>query len=384
MQNFSTILNQILDLIPRSEFNRHVKQFSGDKYVKHFTTFNLLTVLLMAQAKGQDSLRHVVSTFSYHKKKWAHLGIKHIARSTIADANNRLDHRVFETLFYTLVSKCQSVSKTRQFSFKNPVFAMDASVIDLCLSVFDWAKFRKRKGAIKLHSLYDLQRGIPTVSVITEGKDHECKVAKDPLFMPCPDSIIVFDRGYNDFTQFQQYTNKGVWFVTRAKKNIAYTITGQLAKNSKEGVYFDDTIEVNSDGYAGLLRLIGYFDETTQKVFQFLTNNFSLTALQIAEIYKSRWEVELFFKWIKQNLKVKTFLGTSKNAVYSQIWVSLCYLLILTFIRHQTQFKRSLLTLSRLIKEAFFERVSFLDILSLKPPDVPFVSGNLRQLSLNL
>jgi len=276
-------------------------------------------------------------------------------------------YQVYEKLFYALLSKCQLKEyQTKQFKFKNPLYALDSSTIDLSLSVFEWAKFRRTKGGLKLHSLLDVRSQIPTFNVITEAREADVKVAQRTDFPLSPDSIITFDRAYIDFSLFQAYEKKNVFFVTRAKDNLRFQFLGQQDIPNKKGLQFDHIVQIQNptqrQKYPGKLRLIGFYDFNNNKTYQFLTNNFKLAASSIAEIYISRWQIELFFKWIKQNLKIKTFLGASKNAVLSQIWVAMIYILLLAYIKFQTKFPASLLTLSRKLQESLFFRLHLIDV----------------------
>jgi len=273
-------------------------------------------------------------------------------------------------LFYHLLARCKTLTPKHKFRFKNPLYTIDASTIDLCLSVFPWAKFRTTKGAIKLHCLYDHSGALPTFLTVTDGKKHEVRVMKDHPFPLLPDSIVSVDKAYIDYKWLNSLDEQGVWFVTRAKTNIDYAVVGQHPLSSKR-VLSDERISLQGpmtkSKYSKELRLIRYYDEERQKTLTFLTNNFKLAATTIAQIYKSRWQIELFFKWIKQNLKIKSFLGTSKNAVLTQIWVAMCYYLLLTYIKYQTKYGFSLLQLSRVIREMLFERKALIDILTLNP-----------------
>jgi len=267
------------------------------------------------------------------------------------------------------IIRCKNLTPKHKFRFKNPLYTIDASTIDLCLSVFPWAKFRTTKGAIKMHCLYDHAGALPTFLTVTDGKKHEVRVVKDHTFPLSPDSIVSVDKAYIDYTWLNSLNNQGIWFVTRAKTNIDYAVVGQHPITSKK-VLSDELISLQGPltkaKYSKELRLIRYYDEERQKMLTFLTNNFKLAATTIAQIYKSRWQIELFFKWIKQNLKIKSFLGTSKNAVLTQIWVAMCYYLLLSYIKYQTKYGYSLLQLSRVIREMLFERKALIDILTLK------------------
>jgi len=374
---FSTILNQLLQFLPQSEFEKAIKTHRSDRYVKYFKTKALFVVHLYAQIRKKDSLRDIICGLEQHQSKWYHIGLEKVKRSTISDANKRVPYQVYESLFYTMLNKCHSITQQTTFKFKNPLYALDSSIIDLCLSVFDWAKFRRAKGGIKLHCLLDIKTQIPAFNVITTAKESDVTVAKETDFPLSPDSIVTFDRAYVDFSLFQTYEKAGVFFVTRVKENLRFTFLGQQEIPKKKGLQFDHIVEIKNSKqrkkYPEKLRFIGYFDHDTNKTYQFLTNNFKLAAITIVQIYKARWKIELFFKWIKQNLKIKSFLGTSKNAVLSQIWVAMIYTLLLAYIKFQTKFTGSLLFLSRKIQESLFFRDHLIDVLGLapkKPPDL--------------
>ena len=370
MRKLETIFGELLKLVPRYQFEQAVKQYQGDRYVKSYTTWQQYITILFSQIKQKDSIRDIVTGIGAYEARWYHLGLSGVHRSTFSDANNKRDFQIFEDLFYHLLSRCKDLTPKHRFKFKNPLYSIDASVIDLCLSVFPWAKFRKTKGAIKMHCLYDHSGALPSFLTITDGKKHDVTVAKSVNFPLSPDSIVSIDRAYIDYKWLNSLDENGVWFVTRAKSNIDYVVTGQHPVSGK-GVRNDQTILLNGPRtktyYQKELRIIEFFDEGTNKNLTFLTNNTKLAASTIAAIYKSRWQIELFFKWIKQNLKIKSFLGTSKNAVLTQIWVAMSYYLLLTYIKYQTKYAHSLLTLSRLIRETLFERKNLIDILTLKP-----------------
>ena len=370
MNKVYTIFSELLKLCPRYHFDKAVDQYDGDRYVKTFTTWQQFMAILYSQITQKDSLRDIVTGLSAHAARWYHLGITGIHKSTLSDANAKRDYRMFEGLFYQLLIRCKNLTPKHKFHFKNPLYTIDASTIDLCLSVFSWAKFRTTKGAIKLHCLYDHSGALPTFLTVTDGKKHDVRVVKDNTFPLSPDSILSIDKAYIDYTWLNSLNSQGVWFVTRAKSNIDYAVVGQHPISGK-GVLSDERIylqgQLTKAKYSTELRLIRYYDKEREKLLTFLTNNFKLAATTIAQIYKSRWQIELFFKWVKQNLKIKSFLGTSKNAVLTQIWVAMCYYLLLTYIKYQTKYSFSLLQLSRVIREMLFERKALIDILTLKP-----------------
>jgi hypothetical protein len=370
MPRLGTIFSELLRLCPRYQFDKAVEQRQGDRYVKTFTTWQQFITMLYSQVKQKDSLRDIESGLLTQSAKWYHIGLGNVRRSTLADANNKRDYRVFEDLFYHILSRCQGLTPKHRLRFKNPLYSIDSTTVDLCLSVFPWAKFRTAKGAIKMHCLYDHSGALPSFMVVTDGKKHDVRVVKENSFPMSPDSIVSVDKAYIDYNWLKSLDDNGVFFVTRAKRNIDCTVTGQHRPASK-GVRQDVSICLNGSRtkklYPKDLRLIEYHDEETGKTLVFLTNNFKLAASTIAQIYKSRWQIELFFKWIKQNLKIKSFLGTSKNAVMTQIWVAMCYYLLLTYIKYQTKYTNSLLELSRVIRETLFDRKTLIDILTIKP-----------------
>ncbi len=382
MRKLETIFGELLKLVPRYQFEKAVNQYQGDRYVKSYTTWQQYITILFSQVKQKDSIRDIVTGLAANESRWYHLGLTGIHRSTFSDANNKRSFQIFEDLFYHLLSRCKDLTPKHRFKFKNELYSIDASVIDLCLSVFPWAKFRKTKGAIKMHYLYDHSGALPSFVTITDGKKHDVTVAKETGFPLSPDSIVSIDRAYIDYKWLNSLDEKRVWFVTRAKSNIDCVITGQHPVSGK-GVLKDQMILLTGtrtkNYYPKELRMIEFYDEETKKHLTFLTNNMKLAASTIAAIYKSRWQIELFFKWIKQNLKIKSFLGTSKNAVMTQIWVAMSYYLLLTYIKYQTKYAHSLLTLSRLIRETLFERKNLIDILTLKPERLLAVQDELIQ-----
>jgi hypothetical protein len=385
MDRVYTIFSELLKLCPRYHFDRAVKEHNGDRYVKTFSTWQQFMAVLYSQITRKDSLRDIVAGLSAHAARWYHLGLTGIHRSTLADANGKRDYRIFEGLFYNLLARCKTLTPKHKFRFKNPLYTIDASTIELCLSVFPWARFRTAKGAIKMHCLYDHSGALPTFLTVTDGKRHDVRVVKETSFPLSPDSIVSVDKAYIDYKWLNSLDKQGVWFVTRAKTNIDYAVVGQHPAGGK-GVLSDERISLQGPRtktyYPKELRLIRYHDDERKKTLVFLTNNFKLAASTIARIYKSRWQIELFFKWIKQNLKIKSFLGTSKNAVMTQIWVAMCYYLLLTYIKYQTKYGYSLLYLSRVIRETLFERKSLIDVLTLRPERLCLVRNEALQGSL--
>jgi len=382
----NTIFSQIMQFICRNQFKKCVDKYNGDKYSKSYSCWQQLITLMFAQAKGITSLRDIVISLKSQHSKWYHLGIKSIAKSTIADANSKRDADIFRDIFYSLLEKCKNLSPTRKFKFKNPIYAFDSTLINVCLSLYEWATYRKKKGALKIHMLLDLCGYLPSFLVVTDGKTHDINVVKNSLYgFPAlsPDSILLVDRAYIDFMWLYSLTKSKLFFVTRAKSNMSYTITGQHDVPLKKGVVSDYCIRLNDHkDYPEELRLVTYINPDTGEEIQFLTNNFKFAASTIAEMYKSRWAIETFFKWIKQNLKIKSFLGTSKNAVMTQIWVAMIYYLLLSFIKFQTKCRHSLHELTRIIREILLDSVHLIEIINITFEKFKILNKSPVQLSL--
>jgi Transposase DDE domain/Domain of unknown function (DUF4372) len=365
----STVLSQLLEFLPKQRFDQLVGQHQGDYYTKSLTTWNQFIALLYAQATGKDSLREVATGLTLHAGTWYHLGINSVARSSLSRANNKRDPQIFQELFYTLLEQCQGLTETKTFSFKNPLYALDSSTIRLCLSLFSWAHYTKQKGALKLHALLDVRTSIPSLIVLTDGKAGDITTGRDmDLSYLEKGSIVVFDRGYVDFRWWRYINEQGLFFVSRTKRNSGLLVVGQHTE--PKGTVLADEYVVGGDIFAQ-----EKYPEKLRKIraihkgegYEYVTNNLVLSGEQIVEVYTARWQVELFFKWIKQNLVIKSFLGTSENAVLSQIWVSMIYYLLVAYIKFQTKFSRSLLELTRMFREVLLTRRNLIDLLSLKP-----------------
>ena len=363
----TTILHQLLNLLPEQQFQCFVGQHNADRYVKRFSCFNQLTTLLYAQITGKECLREIESDLRILDSTWNELGLKSIARSTLAYANEKRPAAIFESLFYVLFQQCQSLSQERDFSFKNPLHAIDATSIAVCLELFDWAKFRTQKGAFRLHMDLDIRSQIPDLLDLTDGKTHEVTVMQKKDFSSYTrGTIFVMDRGYNDYALLQRIKEAGHHFVVRRKKN-AQTFVLKLHRLAHgKGVLKDERVAfalpMAQGKYPDDLRQVTFMDEEGE-IYEYLTDEFRLSAANIAEIYKRRWDIETFFRWIKQNLKIKTFLGTSKNAVLTQIWVAMIYFLLLKWIAHCINFKRSLTEMTRKLSATCMHRFQLLEVL---------------------
>ena len=387
MSHFNTIFHELLNLVPRHEFENAVYRHQGDFKVRTMSCWNHFAVMLYAQISGKDSLRDIETGINAQPYKLYHLGLNEVKRSTLSDANNKRPYQIYEEIFNRTLSKIYGITTKHKFKFNNPLFTLDATTIDLCLEVFPWAKFRETKGAVKIHTLFNHSGYFPSVVVVTDGKTHDVKVAqKLPSDAIQADSIILIDKAYIDFDWLCNINNNKCFFVTRAKNNMDYAVIGQHNLPCREKGLIADKIVLlkgfySKQKYPGRLRLVTYKDKETGKIYEFLTNNFALSPLTIAKLYKERWQVELFYKWIKQNLKIKSFFGSSKNAVLSQIWSAMIYYLLLCYIKFQSRYKHSLLYLSRIIRETLMERAGLIDLLKLKIGNLAKIKNTL-QLSL--
>jgi hypothetical protein len=375
MSNATTVLQQLLHLLPEDRFQTFVGQHNADRYVKTFSCRNQLCTLLFAQATGKDSLRGIETGLRSLDSMWYHLGLTSVARSTIAYANEHRPAHIYESLFYSMLEKCQDLAPKRTFSFRNELRAIDSTTVDLCLTLFDWAHFRTEKGAIKLHTSFNVRSQIPDLIELTDGKGHDIPTAKRIDFAQYPSgTIFILDRGYYDLALLQAIVAAGHHFVIRLKKNAQVVRIAEHRPPTGTGVLKDERIAFvlpqSQEKYPDDLRCVTYHDAEHDKTYEFLTDEFRLSSANIALIYKQRWQIELFFKWIKQHLQIKTFLGTSKNAVLTQIWVAMIYFLLLSWISFQTRFQGSLLDLTRIVAELLVRRVHLVDSLSLTPKTV--------------
>ncbi len=370
MAHCNTIFAQILKIVPRHEFETLAKQHHSGRAFRTASRWSQFVCLTLAQLSGRMSLRDIAENISAQAHRLYHLGSSKLTRSNLSRMNNDKPYELYEALFGKLLHRCKGLAPGHRFRFKNPLYSLDASTIDLCLSVFPWADFRTTKGAVKMHIGLNLGGHIPEFAAITDGKRGDVAAAKTMNFPK--GSIVAIDRGYNDYAWYKQLTDKGIFFVTRLKSNAKYRVIERHSVLKNKGLTSDQTIEftgkVTVKKCPVQLRRIGYHDPITGKHYIFLTNNFSLAAKTIADIYKARWDVELFFKWIKQNLKIKKFVGTSKNAVMTQIWIALCRVLMLAFIRFQSKLKKSMQQILRLLQLNLFEKRDLLSLLRGDPP----------------
>ena len=370
----NTIFRQMLQLISRLEFQNVVNRHKGDYRIRKLSCWTQFVHLLFAQFSGRNSLRDTICSTRSQSNKLYHLGCTRASRSTLADANNKRPYQIYEEIFFKLLNRVQSIAPKYKLKLSKKLLIMDSTTIDLCLSMFPWAKFRKKKGAVKIHTLMQADGLLPTFLYITDGKVHDSKAAK-VLNVP-PESFLVFDKGYHDFAQYNYYNNKKIHFITRMKTNAAYKIIRVKNIKTQSDVLSDEVIEFTGHNthkkYPHPLRKIKYFDKKNNRTLVFLTNNFRLSATTIANIYKARWEIELFFKTIKQNLKIKSFMGTSKNAVLTQVWIAMIAYLLLSYHKFILKSKYSIQALVRLIQVNLFERKSLKELIcygGFRPPD---------------
>jgi len=351
----TSLFAQILTLVKRAEFNRIVDQYGAEFDSKGFSSWTQFTSMLFGQFARCESLREISYGLKTLNGKLAHLGISDApSRSTLAYANEHRPWQVFRDVFFHVRKQCEEIAsqQKRKFRFHNPVESMDATLIPVCLSAFDWAHYRRSKGAVKLHMLLSHQGYLPKWATITSGKIHEVRVLKTLVFEA--NTIVVVDRGYTDYELFSNWTQQKVHFVTRMKDNATYRVTERRAIPENGNVRCDQTILFtgfySQEKCNVPLRRIAYWDPETKKRLVFLTNIFHLAAGTIARIYKDRWQIEIFFRAIKQLLPVQTFLGTSENAVQTQIWIALTAILLLKFLQMKSQFQWSLSNLLVMIR----------------------------------
>jgi hypothetical protein len=383
MNKFTSIFSQILSLFPRIDFDKAVKETKAERRAKGFTCWGQFVAMLFCQLGRAHSLREITGGLRSCEGKLKHLGITAPSRSTLAYANEHRPWELYQNVFLSLLERCrkQNIGK-KKFRFKNKLMSLDSSTIDLCLSMYDWAKFRRTKGAVKLHLLLDHDGYLPSYAIITDGKVSDVKVAH--LLQFDPGTIVVDDRGYNDYGLFRKWTDLCVYFVTRMKDNAVYEVVEKREVPQNRHVLKDEIIRLTGakavEKCPHLLRRIEAYDPEKDQVFVFLTNNFKLGATTICAIYKDRWQIELFFKALKQNLKIKTFVGTSANAVKVQIWTALIAILVLRYLQLRSKFGWSLSNLVALLRMNLFthrDMWAWLD----KPFDVlpeQYVQGKLQ------
>ena len=344
MNKSKYVFAQLVEFLDKDKFRHLVDKYEGNRYVKHFTCWNQLLALMFGQLSNRESLRDLVVALEAHQSKCYHLGLgkNPIAKTTFATANKNRDYRIFEEFAFYMMDQARSKRATDIFKLKGKVYAFDSTTIPLCLSVFWWAKFRKRKGGVKAHVLYDLESQVPAYFHITKASVHDSKAMKEIPYES--GSYYVFDRGYNAFKELYRIHRHESFFVVRAKKNLQYKCI-KWKRRMPKNVITDSEIlladYITSKKYKEKLRLVRFYDEKEGREFAFLTNAFHLSALQVANLYKNRWQIELFFKWLKQHLKIKKFWGTTGNAVRIQISAAITAYCLVAIVQHDMHLERS-------------------------------------------
>jgi hypothetical protein len=370
MNSGKSIFAQLMDFLPSKAFRRCVKRYQGDYKLKSFSCWDQFLCMAFAQLTYRESLRDIEACLRAQQTKLYHLGIRgQVSRNTLAHANSVRDWRIYADFAQVLITRARVLYANDSFGVElaQTVYALDATTIDLCLALFPWAKFRKHKGAVKLHTLLDLRGNIPTVVIITHGKVHEVNILDQLSFEA--GAFYVMDRGYLDFARLYKLHLASGFFVTRARKRFDFQRLYSQPVERATGVICDQIVTlvnpVPRQGYPEKLRRIRYFDAQKQKRLVFLTNNFNLPPLTIAELYRSRWQVELFFKWIKQHLRIKNFYGTSENALRTQIWIAISVYVLVAIVKKELHLPGSLYRMLQICSVTLFEKTPILQALSL-------------------
>jgi len=362
MYTGQTVFSQLMDFLPMYEFRKCVDRYGGNYHTSSFSCMDQYLCMGFAQLTYRESLRDIEACLRSRKEKLYHLGIRgRVSRSTLAEANEKRDWRMYADFCQILISQARSLYADEDFGveLKETAYALDSTTIDLCLSLFPWASFRKHKAAVKMHTLLDLRGNIPSFIEITEGTLHDVNILD--IMVPEPGSFYIMDRGYLDFERLYVFTQLLAFFVTRTKKNTKVRRVYSHPVDRSDGLRYDQTVMLVTPkslaGYPEKLRRVKYFDAEREKQLVFLTNNFVLPALTIAKLYKCRWQIELFFKWIKQHLRIKAFYGTSDNAVKTQIWIAVSTYVLVAIIRKRLHLEMNLYTILQILSVTLFEKV---------------------------
>lgn len=363
------VYSQLTDFLPKRVFDGLSHKYQGDKYIKHFSCWNQLLTMVFGQLTGRDSLRDLMISIEPHKAKYYHLGFgKGSSRSNFANANEKRDYRIFEEFAFYLIYQARRSSKVEDFqlTIDGNVYAFDSTTVDLCLSIFWWAEFRKTKGGIKLHTLYDIKTSIPCFVHVSPASIHDVN-ALDLLYYE-PRGYYILDRGYIDYARLYRIHQSRAFFVIRAKDNLQFHRMYSNKVNKDNGVLLDQIGKLTgfyvSKKYPEKLRRIKYYDEETDNDLEFLSNNFDLTAEEIAQLYKYRWKVELFFKWIKQHLKIKSFWGRSQNAVKIQVYSAIIAYCLVALIRNNLKVDRSIYEILQILSISLLDKTPLNELLT--------------------
>ena len=370
MNHGRTVFAQVMDFMPIHQFRRCVDRYNGNFRVRSFTCYEQYLCMAFAQLTYRESLRDIECCLRAMDRKLYHAGFRgKVSRSTLADANENRDWRIYRDFAQLLIRIARELYAGEEFAgqLDETVYALDASTIDLCLSVFPWAKFRKTKGAIKLHTLLDLRGNIPSFVYITDGKVHDVNVLD--ILVPEVGAIYVMDRGYLDFERLFSLNQASAFFIIRSKSNTQIRRLYSQAVDKSCGLQCDQIVVLTGyysrKGYPEKLRRVRYYDDQQKRQFVFLTNNFMLPAISIADLYRCRWQVELFFKWIKQHLRIKAFYGTSENAVKTQIWIAISVYVLVAILKKRLRIELSLYTILQILSLTLFEKVPLFQLLEI-------------------
>ena len=368
-----TIFAQLMDFLPVYEFHKCVQRYNGHYKVKHFSCWNQFLCMAFAQLTYRESLRDIEACLRSAQRKLYHMGFRsNVSRNTLAHANQIRDWRIYADFAQILIGQARRLYANDSFGVEldQTVYALDSTTIDLCLSLFPWAKFRDHKGAVKLHTLLDLRGSIPSLIIITHGKVHDVNILDQLIFEP--GAFYIIDRGYLDFDRLYAIHQASAFFVTRAKSNFRFRRLYSRPVDKSTGVQSDQIVILEGfysrKAYPDKLRRIRYFDTDQNKRFVFLTNNFTLSALTIAQLFQCRWQIEIFFKWIKQHLRIKAFYGTTENAVKTQIWIAITVYVLVAIIKKQLKIDLSLYTILQILSVTLFEKTPILQALSVIQP----------------
>lgn len=363
------VFSQVMGHLPKHIFRRCVDRYHGNHQIKSFTCRDQYNCMAFAQLTFRESLRDIETCLRAQQSKLYHMGIRgRVSRSTLADANKKRDWRIYADFAQALIKIARQLYQHDEFGIdlQQAVYALDATTIDLCLSVFPWAKFRKKKAAVKLHTLLDLRGNIPAFISISDGKKADVNVL-DELILE-PGSFYIMDRGYLDFARLFFLNQSAAFFVIRAKSNIKFRRLSSRIVNKSDGLRCDQTIVLtgikSSTMYPTQLRRVKFYDDKTGNILVFLTNDFTLPALTIADLYRYRWQAELFFKWIKQHLRIKSFFGTSENAVKTQIWIAISVYVLVAIIKKRLKLDQSLHTILQIFSLTLFEKVDIFQLVT--------------------
>jgi hypothetical protein len=361
MYQGKTVFSQLIDFLPMHRFRQCVSRYHGNKGIRKFSCLDQFLCMAFAQLTFRESLRDIECCLRAMREKLYHMGFRgKIARSTLADANEKRDWRIYRDFAHVLIGQARTLYADEDFGVQldETVYALDATIIDLCLSLFPWANFRKTKGAVKLHTLLDLRGNIPSFIAITDGKIHEVNILD--VLLPEIGAIYIMDRGYLDFERLFALHQARAFFIIRAKSNTDTRRLYSMAVDKSTGLRCDQVVTFNGfyskNEYPEKLRRVVFFDNQQRRRLVFLTNHFSLPALTVAELYRCRWQVELFFKWIKQHLRIKSFYGTTENAVKTQIWIAITVYVLVAIVRKRLKIELSLYTMLQILSLTLFEK----------------------------